>query len=168
MSESERARLRRARIGFIFQKFNLLKALSALENVEVALRLAGCPAGDARRRAAHALDAVGLCARLRALPQDLSGGEQQRVAVVRALVTAPAIILADEPTGSLDSANGRIVLDMICSHARGRAAAAVIVTHDHRVRAVVDRELWMEDGMLAEPGAAAERIERSLEPGEKA
>jgi putative ABC transport system ATP-binding protein len=148
MSESARARLRRTRIGFIFQKFNLLKALTALENVEVGPRLAGFDAPEVHERATQALREVGLQTRAHALPHDLSGGQQQRVAVARALATEPALILADEPTGSLDSANGRIVLDMICTHVHRCRAAAVIVTHDHRALAFVDRELVMEDGVL--------------------
>ena len=148
MSESARARLRRTRIGFIFQKFNLLKALTALENVEVGPRLAGFKPPDVHERATQALREVGLQTRAHALPHDLSGGQQQRVAVARALATEPALILADEPTGSLDSANGRIVLDMICTHVHRCRAAAVIVTHDQRALAFVDRELLMEDGVL--------------------
>ena len=144
------AQLRRMRVGFVFQNFNLLKALTALENVELSLRLAGIPAAEARRRAAAALAQIGLGARAHAVPRQLRGGEQQRVAVARALATSPAVILADEPTGSLDSANGRTVVEMICAHAHHAGAAVVIVTHDHRVSAAVDRQLWMEDGILGE------------------
>ena len=145
------AQLRRMHVGFIFQNFNLLKALSALENVELRLRLAGVSAKAARRRAAEMLQEMGLGDRAHALPRELSGGEQQRVAVARALATSPAVILADEPTGSLDSANGRTVIEMICAHTHTFGAAAVIVTHDHRVSTAVDRQLWMEDGILWEP-----------------
>jgi putative ABC transport system ATP-binding protein len=153
MSADGLSRLRRTRIGFVFQKFNLLKALTALENVELGLSLSGVPPATARARAAQALAEGGLAARARALPRDLSGGEPQRVAVARALAPAPVLILADEPTGSLDSANGRTVIDLICVHVHRHGAAAVIVTHDHRVTAAVDRELWMEDGVLRDDSA---------------
>ncbi len=137
------ARLRRGRVGFVFQRFNLLKALSARENVELGLRLAGFGAADAAARVADALARLGLTARASALPCDLSGGEQQRVAVARALAPEPSLVLADEPTGSLDAANGRAIIDMVCAHAHQHDAATVIVTHDLRVQAAVDRLLWM-------------------------
>ncbi len=150
LSPAALARLRRTRLGFVFQKFNLLRALTALENVELSLVLSGIAASAARARAADALGEVGLTPRSHALPRDLSGGEQQRVAIARALAPAPALILADEPTGALDSVSGRLVIDLICTHVHKRGAAAVIVTHDHRIRAAVDRILWMEDGVLSE------------------
>ena len=150
MSAAGVLRLRRTRIGFIFQKFNLLKALTAVENVALGVRLSGTPSAEVNVRACRALAEVGLTGRAGALPCDLSGGEQQRVAVARALATAPALILADEPTGNLDSTNGRTVIEMIRMHAHRHGAAAVIVTHDHRVAAAVDRRLWMEDGVLGE------------------
>jgi len=145
-----RTQLRRTRFGFVFQKFNLLKALTALENVEIGLLLAGMPPSEARPRALRALAEVGLAPRQGHLPKDLSGGEQQRVAVARALAPLPSLILADEPTGALDSVSGRLVIDLIRNHVHERGAAAVIVTHDHRVATVVDRLLWMEDGALHE------------------
>jgi putative ABC transport system ATP-binding protein len=142
------AELRRTSIGFIFQSFNLLKALTALENVELGLSLAGLPRADAQRRAAAALAEVGLAACANRLPRSLSGGEQQRVAIARALAPGPALVLADEPTGNLDSSSGRAAIEMLCAYARREAAAVVVVTHDHRVSAVVDRRLWMEDGVV--------------------
>jgi putative ABC transport system ATP-binding protein len=168
LSEGARARLRRTTMGFIFQRFNLLKALTAVENVELGLRLAGAAGPAARRAALAALERIGLGARAQALPRDLSGGEQQRVAVARALAPGPRVILADEPTGSLDSANGRQVVDMIRAHARERGAAAVIVTHDHRVAAAVDRRLWMEDGVLREGRDFDAREEDVLREGRDA
>jgi putative ABC transport system ATP-binding protein len=150
LSARDLAQLRRLHVGFIFQNFNLLKALTAVENVELSLRLAGMSVTAARGRALRALETMGLGDRALALPRQLSGGEQQRVAVARALAPSPAVILADEPTGSLDSANGRTVIDMICAHVHNSGAAAVIVTHDHRISAAVDRQLWMEDGILGE------------------
>jgi putative ABC transport system ATP-binding protein len=148
LSRADRARLRRMHVGFIFQNFNLLKGLTALENVELGLRLAGCTGADARERAEPALDRVDLadCAHRR--PRDLSGGEQQRVAVARALAPEPDLILADEPTGNLDSSSGRAAIDMLSAHAHRAGAAVVVVTHDNRVSAVADRQFWMEDGVL--------------------
>jgi len=150
LSEDARARLRRRRVGFIFQHFNLLRALSAQENVELALWLSGRRGSEVRRGARRQLDEVGLAERADALPRDLSGGEQQRVAVARALAVEPALVFADEPTGSLDAANGRHVMSLLRNHVRRFGAAAVIVTHDVRVAECVDRRLWMEDGTLRE------------------
>jgi len=150
LPEREQCHLRRTRIAFVFQHFNLLKALSALENVELALYLAGVAPPAARDQARQALLGVGLDRRAHALPREMSGGEQQRVAVARALAPAPSVILADEPTANLDSTSGRTVMELLCSQARRRGAAVVIVSHDHRLRAAVDRVLWMEDGMLRE------------------
>ncbi len=150
LSPATLAGLRRTRLGFVFQKFNLLRALTALENVELGLELAGVAPATARQHAAAALAEVGLAARAHALPRDLSGGEQQRVAVARAVAPGPALILADEPTGALDSASGRLVIDLVCTHVHRRGAAAVVVTHDHRVATAVDRVLHMEDGVLRE------------------
>jgi putative ABC transport system ATP-binding protein len=148
LPDDEQARLRRTRLAFVFQHFNLLKALTAIENVELALYLAGVPSAAARDRARQALVGIGLGARAHALPRDMSGGEQQRVAVARALAPAPSLVLADEPTANLDSTSGRTVIELLCGQARRRGAAVVIVTHDHRLRSVVDRVLWMEDGTL--------------------
>jgi putative ABC transport system ATP-binding protein len=156
----ERAELRRRHLGFVFQGFNLLKGLTALENVELALEVARVPAGARGERARRALEAVGLtrCATRR--PRELSGGEQQRVAVARALAPQPSLVLADEPTGNLDSVNGQAAVELLCGHARENGAAVVIVTHDPRVSGVADRELWMEDGVLR-GGANASAHERS-------
>jgi putative ABC transport system ATP-binding protein len=150
LPDHEQARLRRTRLAFVFQHFNLLKALTAVENVELALYLAGVPRAVASDRARQALLDIGLGARADALPRDMSGGEQQRVAVARALAPAPSLVLADEPTANLDSRSGRTVIELLCGQARRRGAAVVIVTHDHRLRSVVDRVLWMEDGTLQE------------------
>ena len=154
LTPAELAALRRRRLGFVFQRFNLLRALSARENVEVALHLAGCPRGRARLRAATAIEEVGLGPCADRLPRDLSGGEQQRVAVARALAPEPELILADEPTGNLDSANGRAVIDMLYEHAHRAGAGIVVVTHDDRVKEGVDRQFWMEDGVLREESLA--------------
>ena len=157
LSRAERCALRREQVGFVFQRFNLMRALTAIENVALALDLAGIRTADALRRAGDALAAVGLAHRARALPRDLSGGEQQRVAVARALAPYPGLVLADEPTGNLDSESGRAVIDLVCEHVRRRDAAAVVVTHDHRILDAVDRRLWMQDGHLKEANHADER-----------
>ncbi len=157
LKEKERARLRRRLIGFVFQNFNLLSSLTARENVEVSLHLAGQKGPVAHDEAARALAVLGLGDRLDFLPKQLSGGQQQRVALARALAPSPRLILADEPTGNLDSAAGRAVLEIICTHAHQNGAAAVVVSHDLRVRQMVDRCLWMEDGVISEAlGDAAE------------
>jgi putative ABC transport system ATP-binding protein len=148
LSPAALARLRRHQLGFVFQTFNLLKGLTAHENVRLGLDVAGCTGPEARERARRALDAVGIAHCAERLPRDLSGGEQQRVALARALAPEPALILADEPTGNLDSANGRAAVEMLCAHAHRAKAAVVVVTHDHRVSELVDRQLWMEDGVL--------------------
>src|ERR1700759_3726276 len=112
-SERQLTKLRREHIGFVFQSFNLIDDLSVAENVEVALLYRGVPAAERRRRVAEALERVGVAHRARHRPQQLSGGQQQRVAVARALVSAPRLILADEPTGNLDTANGEAVMDLL-------------------------------------------------------
>jgi putative ABC transport system ATP-binding protein len=153
LSAAARAELRRGQVGFVFQKFNLLRSLTARENVELALELAGRRSAT-RERAAEALAAVGLARCADRKPRDLSGGEQQRVAVARALAAGPRLVLADEPTGNLDSANGRATVELLRAHARGEGAAVVVVTHDPRVSECVDRRLWMEDGELGEADLA--------------
>jgi putative ABC transport system ATP-binding protein len=148
LSEGERTQVRRWQIGFVFQTFNLFPALTALENVEVALQLQG--RRDGRHRALSVLESVGIGHRVHFYPRDLSGGEQQRVAIARALVHEPRIILADEPTGSLDSRTGLAVARLLTERAREFKSAVVIVTHDFRLRPLMDRILVMEDGRLGE------------------
>ncbi|MHB8834465.1 MAG: ABC transporter ATP-binding protein [Candidatus Methylomirabilia bacterium] len=143
--------LRRRRIGFVFQFFNLLPSLTALENVALALELAGLP-DDGRSR--DALRAVGLDGKERRRPNELSGGEQQRVAVARALVKAPAVILADEPTGNLDTATGDLVLDLLSRRCREAGAALLMATHAPLAAQRADRVLRMVDGALLPAGPA--------------
>ena len=143
------ARVRRDRLGFVFQQFNLIPALSALDNVAYALRLKGLPKDHARREAAAALARVGLADRARFLPRDLSGGQKQRVAIARALVTMPPVLLADEPTANLDVSVGKVVLELFARLAREAGRALLIVTHDPKVRAICDRVLRIEDGLVA-------------------
>jgi putative ABC transport system ATP-binding protein len=148
MSEDERALLRRRRLGLIFQGFHLLGTLTAEENVLLPLAIAGKANAAARRRAAEALDCVGLAARRRHRPDQLSGGEQQRVAIARALVIDPLILLADEPTGNLDSCAGGRIMDLLHWLVDERQQTLLMVTHDlgHAERA--DRILRLHDGQL--------------------
>ncbi|HZU85881.1 MAG TPA: ABC transporter ATP-binding protein [Anaerolineaceae bacterium] len=150
LTSDQRAEMRNHWIGFIFQSFNLLPRFSAWENVALPLFYRG-KADKPRERALQVLEQVGLADRANHRPNQLSGGEQQRVAVARALVTDPAIVLADEPTGNLDSATGAEIMDLIASvHAQGRTI--LMVTHDPQVAAYADRRVQMRDGMIIEPG----------------
>jgi len=152
MSERELAHVRNRRIGFVFQQFNLLASLSALRNVELPLVYAGVPAAERTRRALAALDAVGLADRVRHRPGELSGGQQQRVSVARALVNDPDLILADEPTGNLDSVATRDVLALLDDlHDAGRTI--VLITHEHDVAVRAGRQVSVRDGLLVDPAA---------------
>jgi len=151
MSKREILAYRRTRLGFVFQNFNLTGGLSAEENVALPLLLRGVEHRESRRRALAALDEVGLLARSARTPARLSGGEQQRVAIARALVGEPRLILADEPTGNLDSDTGGAVLELLSTLPRERGAALVLVTHDVRLAPYADRVLGMRDGRLTEP-----------------
>jgi putative ABC transport system ATP-binding protein len=148
MSDDERTLMRRQRIGFIFQSFNLLPILTAEENVALPLELDGVPSEEARTRAAAMLDAVGTLARRHHLPSAMSGGEQQRVAIARALVIEPALLLADEPTGNLDSANGERVTQLLRSLVDDRGQTLVIVTHDPAMADHADRVIHLSDGLV--------------------
>mgnify|MGYP001443631140 CR=1 FL=1 len=147
LDEDQRAALRRRRIGFVFQSFHLLPALNALDNVRLALDVAGLP--DAAGRAWAALDKVGLAARAAHFPGELSGGEQQRVALARAFCTAPLLLLADEPTGNLDRRTGRQIADLMFDLQAAGGTSLVLVTHDETLAARCDRRLLLEDGRLA-------------------
>jgi putative ABC transport system ATP-binding protein len=138
----------RREIGYIFQAHNLLDSITALQNVEMSLQLHDLSAADIRRRAADALASVGLEHKLRAHPDALSGGEKQRVAIARALAGGPRILLADEPTASLDKESGRDVVEMMQQLARKRGCAVLLVTHDNRILDIADRIIHMEDGRL--------------------
>jgi putative ABC transport system ATP-binding protein len=147
MSEAELAEVRNRRIGFVFQQFNLLASLAAWRNVELPLVYAGVPRAERRERAVEALRRVGLGDRLDNRPGELSGGQQQRVAVARALVTEPALILADEPTGNLDSVSSADVLTLLDElHAAGRTI--VLITHEHDIAANAQRNLVIRDGEI--------------------
>ncbi len=145
-TEDELALLRRHKIGFVFQSFQLLANLTAWENVLLPLELLGV--ADAERRAHELLSLVGLGERGHHYPSQLSGGEQQRVALARAFAPRPPILLADEPTGNLDGATGRVVLDLLATLRREAAATLVLVTHDVAVASLADRRVHLEDGRI--------------------
>ncbi|MBI2684309.1 MAG: ABC transporter ATP-binding protein [Actinobacteria bacterium] len=147
LPEARRARVRGERIGFVFQAYNLLARLTAYKNVELPLVYAGVPGRDRRRRVLEALDEVGLADRAEHRPAQLSGGQQQRVAIARALVARPSVILADEPTGNLDSASERDVLALL-SRQNANGATIVVVTHSAEVAAHSCRVLRVADGLL--------------------
>lgn len=149
LSDRACSTLRARHIGFVFQEFRLIPHLSATANVETAATLAGLPLRTRRREAHRALDLVGLSHRLHAKPRTLSGGEQQRVSLARALVKRPSLILADEPTGALDEATAGSVLDLLGDAIAASRAAMVVVTHDPMVAARCDRLLLLHDGRLA-------------------
>jgi putative ABC transport system ATP-binding protein len=156
LGERESAATRRRRsIGFVFQQFNLFPALSARENIIYALGIKGHRDTHALAEADRVLDAVGLADRKHFLPRDLSGGQKQRVAIARALAGSPDVILADEPTANLDSAVGAQILDLFRDLARRESKGLVIVTHDPKVRRVVDRVVGIADGLLLPEAHAA-------------
>jgi putative ABC transport system ATP-binding protein len=148
LSESRLPEIRALKIGFIFQAFNLLEALSVEENILFPARLREGGIPGARPRANKLIERLGLEHRRAALPRNLSGGEKQRVAIARALINEPRIILADEPTGNLDSKSGQEVLMILHDIARDDGCSVVIVTHDPRVEEIADRILWLDDGEL--------------------
>ncbi len=152
LSPSALAEVRRRRIGLVFQQFNLLLGLTAAENVAAPLELDGVGGRLARRQAVELLDRVGLADRADAFPDDLSGGEQQRVAIARALTGDRVLLLADEPTGALDRASGRSVMDLLRAAGGGRRAV-VVVTHDDEVAAGADRIVRLRDGRIDDRGA---------------
>ncbi len=158
LPDRELSRVRNRAFGFIFQAYNLLPELTALENVEQTLVYAGVGFKERRGRAAQALEQVGLGDRLRHLPKELSGGQQQRVAIARALINHPTLLLADEPTGNLNSEAGDAILEVLSTlHAEGMSI--VMVTHDPRVAHVAERLLTMRDGKLAHDARVTERTQ---------
>jgi len=146
-NDAGRTRLRCHEVGFVFQTFNLLPTLSALENVEIALRLAGVSRRERRARAIELLERVGLGERIGHLPRQLSGGERQRVAIARALANRPALLLADEPTGNLDSATGQVIVGLLRQF-NTEGQTIVLVTHDPEIAAQAGRVLRIRDGRI--------------------
>jgi putative ABC transport system ATP-binding protein len=160
MSDRELAAVRATRIGFVFQQFFLAEHSTALENVADGLLYAGVAVDERRERAAEALDRVGLGDRLSARPTQLSGGERQRVAIARALVGRPAIVLADEPTGNLDSATGQSIMGLI-DELNAEGATIVVITHEHEIAARFPRQISLLDGRIVSDG---ERREGGVAP----
>ncbi len=154
MPERDLVGLRRNRIGFVFQSFGLIPLLSAFENVELPLHIAGVSWRDRRRRANEALDLVGLTGRSGHRPYELSGGEQQRVAIARALVADPSVLFADEPTGELDSVTGQTIGGIMRDIGASRGVTVVTATHDLLLADMADRRLQMADGRIASVDAA--------------
>jgi len=149
LSLPERARIRNREIGFIFQSFNLIGDLTVYENVELPLTYRGMPAGERKERVLEALEKVGMGHRAKHLPSQLSGGQQQRVAVARALAGHPAVLLADEPTGNLDSKNGEAVMELLADLHKG-GATIVMVTHDSRFARNAERTIHVFDGRVVQ------------------
>jgi putative ABC transport system ATP-binding protein len=148
LDEDALARLRGEKIGFVFQFFHLIPSLTAFENVSVPMEIAG--SADVRRRTEALLEEVGLTGRGHHYPSQLSGGEQQRVALARALANAPPIVLADEPTGNLDTATGRHILELLREIHRARGTTIILVTHDAELAAIADSRLVLRDGRVVE------------------
>jgi len=157
LREPDRDRLRNREIGFVFQFHHLLREFTALENVVMPLRIAGVPRAEAGARAREVLGAVGLAARLQHRPGQLSGGEQQRCAVARAIVHRPRLVLADEPSGNLDHRHSRELHELLAGLARTFDTALVVATHNRELAERADRVLWLEHGRLR-PATAAEAM----------
>jgi putative ABC transport system ATP-binding protein len=156
MGDGELARLRRETFGFVFQQFNLIPTLTALQNVEVALAPTGIASAARRARARDLLDRVGLAARREHLPSQLSGGEQQRVAIARALANEPRVVLADEPTGNLDSSTGEGIVALLYTLSEADGLTVLLVTHDQSIAATAPRVVRMRDGRLVPADAESE------------
>ncbi len=155
LGDAERTRMRRARIGFIFQKFNLLPTLSARANIEIAYEIAGRSEPIDEQFLSHLTDMLNIGGRLPHRPSELSGGEQQRVAIARALIARPAIVLADEPTGNLDTENSDAVLEMLRRSNREFKQTVLMITHNPEAATIADRIIHMRDGQI-----------RGIEPGQ--
>ena len=155
LSGSQRATLRRTDVGFVFQRLNLVPTLSALENVMLPLELEGVPAREARERARAALVSVGVDQQLDRFPDDFSGGQQQRIAVARAVVGQRRLLLADEPTGALDTMTGDAVVELIAGLPEATGCAVVLVTHEPRYASWADRVVFMRDGRIVDEASVA-------------
>ena len=158
LSGDQLALLRRQYLGFVFQGYNLLSRTSALENVELPLVYRGVPAAERRKSAIRALEEVGLADRLRHMPSELSGGQQQRVAIARAIVTSPRILLADEPTGNLDSARKVEIMNLLQTLNRDRKITIVMVTHEPDMAAFASRTINFKDGLVERDQAGVKAV----------
>jgi putative ABC transport system ATP-binding protein len=156
MGEEELVRMRREKIGFVFQAFGLVPILSAAENVEVPLRLQNTEPDARAERVAELLELVGLAGRSRHRPYELSGGEQQRVAIVRALANRPKLLIADEPTGQLDSANARTIMEVVRGLVRSEGVSAIVATHDPLLLDIADRVVELRDGRVVSSNGAGQ------------
>ena len=148
LSSSERARIRREMIGFVFQQFNLVRSLTCIENVELPMEFAGRSRDEMKKRANYLLDLVGLAGKGSQIPSEMSGGEQQRVAIARALANNPRIILADEPTGNLDTKTGEKIIDLLIGLNRNENKTLVVITHDIKIAEMADRIVQLRDGEI--------------------
>jgi len=154
LKERQLVTLRGERVGFVFQTFNLIQTLSALRNVELPMIFQGTPSGERHRRAMQLLEKVGLGDRVRHKPNELSGGERQRVAIARALANDPEIVLADEPTGNLDTETGRPILALLKELSVRDGKTVILVTHDPEAAAIADRIITLRDGCVASEGGS--------------
>ena len=159
MNESELTQIRRNKLGFVFQGFGLLPLLSAFENVELPLRISGIGNRERRQRTIEALEMVGLAKRSRHRPYELSGGEQQRVAIARAFVSSPSIILADEPTGELDSTNAYAIFSLFSEMVKIQKISVVAATHDSTLLAMADQVVEIRDGILVDAISTSNRFQ---------
>jgi putative ABC transport system ATP-binding protein len=155
MDEGQLVAIRRTKIAFIFQAFGLIPVLSAAENVEVPLRIRRVPSAERQQRVEAALAAVGLSGHANQRPAELSGGQQQRVGLARALVGDPAVLLADEPTGQLDSETGATIMNLIAGFVHQRGMAAIVATHDPAMMKLADRVIELHDGRLTASSSPA-------------
>jgi putative ABC transport system ATP-binding protein len=153
LNDDQLADIRNRKVGFVFQSFMLLPRQTALANVGLPMRYAGVPAKERHERAKRSLESVGLGDRINHKPTELSGGQQQRVAVARALVNDPAIIMADEPTGNLDSKSGKEIMELLLNLNRDRGTTVIVITHDEKIGAQAQRVIRLRDGLLAEKAA---------------
>ncbi len=163
MSHNDKARLRRRTVGYVFQEFNLLAGLTAVENVSLPLELDGVSARKARSAAMSDLEALGLADRATRYPDELSGGERQRVAIARAVIGGRHLLLADEPSGALDQANGEAVMRMLLGACK-RGVAAVVVTHDAQLASWADRVVFLRDGRIVDQTVPPPSAEALLQP----
>lgn len=163
LSVAQLAKLRRRKVGYVFQQFNLIEGLTAVENVSLPLELDGQSRGDSTRDALTTLELVGLVDLAQRFPDELSGGEQQRVAIARAMVGERVLVLADEPTGALDTVTGESVLRLMRSHCE-RGAAGVLVTHDARLAAWADQVVFLRDGRIIDQTGSPRGPESLLDP----